>query len=181
MFRQTRVGKDGRLYSLLKFRSMYQEAEKILQEYIQTDSSIKRNGTIFEKIKNDHRVTRMGKFVRKYILMSVPQLWNVLVGEIGSSVVGPRPFLPQQRELYGDRYSYYIRIRPGITGYWQVSGRNTLGFAARAYWDEYYVEIGGNLVDVYIMIRTFFVVFQRSEACKGLNEDEGAFFMNNKD
>jgi exopolysaccharide production protein ExoY len=114
------------------------------------------------KIRNDPRITPVGRFLRKFSLDELPQLWSVLKGDM--SLVGPRPFLPEQRDLYGAGYPSYCQVRPGLTGLWQVSGRNRLSFIQRAALDGYYLANWSILLDLVILMRTVWVVARQDGA-----------------
>ncbi len=137
-YRQPRLGRNGKVFNLLKFRTMYQNADQILAEKLARDPFINHEWDSYQKLRKDPRVTRMGQLLRKFSLDELPQLWNVLVGEM--SLVGPRPMMTNQSELYGDSYKEYTQVAPGITGLWQVSGRNRTTFARRAELDTEYIQ-----------------------------------------
>ncbi len=158
-YRQTRVGKDGKNFKMLKYRTMYQDADQELDEYLKDNQELQQEWEDFQKLKQDPRITRVGYFLRLYSIDELPQLWNVLKGEM--SLVGPRPFMPQQRELHANTYHRYIRIRPGLTGMWQVYGRSELQYDFRIQMDEYYFRNWSIWLDLYIMIRTPWVVIRK--------------------
>lgn len=135
-FRQWRVGRHGRLFRMWKFRSMVPDAEAKLQDHLSSCSAAAAEWKHFQKLKKDPRITRFGAVLRRTSLDELPQLWNVLKGDM--SLVGPRPMLPDQRPLYPGQA--YYKLRPGITGPWQVSDRNTCGFADRAGFDHRYLD-----------------------------------------
>ena len=120
-----------------------------------------RDGVIF-KIRNDPRITRFGRFLRKYSLDEIPQVWNVLTGSM--SLVGPRPIVAAEVENYGDQFAYYTRVKPGVTGQWQVSGRSTLSYDARVEIDRDYVLRWSLRRDLWILLRTFPSVVNRDGA-----------------
>jgi Undecaprenyl-phosphate galactose phosphotransferase WbaP len=151
-FQQIRVGKDGRRFKFFKLRTMYQNADKLLEECLNKDPILKQEWDQYQKLYEDPRVTRVGKLLRRLSLDEVPQLINVLIGDM--SLVGPRPFFPQQEDYYGDRLTYYKRVRPGLTGMWQISGRNEKTFHERTLLDEYYVRNWSIWLDIYILART---------------------------
>jgi lipopolysaccharide/colanic/teichoic acid biosynthesis glycosyltransferase len=151
-FRQLRIGKGGRKFWMLKFRTMYDCSEGQLAGALLTDPAIRLTFTDRQKLIGDPRITRFGSLLRKTSLDELPQLWNVLVGEM--SLVGPRPFLPEQRAYYGQQYSSYILFQPGITGLWQVSGRNELSFKNRVELDKFYFEHWSIGLDGVIMARS---------------------------
>lgn len=151
-----RVGKNGVEFAMLKLRTMVPDADELLDQHLAKDSKAKAEWESTQKLKNDPRVTKFGKFLRKASLDELPQLWNVLIGEM--SLVGPRPMLPKQRALYSG-LSYYA-LRPGITGFWQVSDRNECEFAKRAEHDKSYDEKLSFSADVGILLRTVSVVIK---------------------
>ncbi|MFC2043231.1 undecaprenyl-phosphate galactose phosphotransferase WbaP [Chloroflexota bacterium] len=158
-YRQTRVGKDGKNFQMLKYRTMYQDADQELDEYLKDNQELQQEWENYQKLKQDPRITRVGYFLRLYSIDELPQLWNVLKGEM--SLVGPRPFMPQQRELHANTYHRYIRIRPGLSGMWQVYGRSELQYDFRIQMDEYYFRNWSIWLDIYIMIRTPWVVIRK--------------------
>jgi Undecaprenyl-phosphate galactose phosphotransferase WbaP len=157
-FSQNRIGKDGNEFKMWKFRTMVNDADNCLQEYLEKFPELKKEWMETQKIKNDPRLTRIGKILRKLSLDELPQIYNILRGEM--SLVGPRPFLPEQQVLYGKGYYLYIRVRPGMTGLWQVSGRNDTSFEQRAQSDEYYVRNWSVWQDIYILLCTIWVVLR---------------------
>lgn len=152
IFRQKRVGKDGREFEMLKFRSMHIDAESRLASMLSSNADKRHEWHTFQKIKDDPRTTRIGRFIRKTSLDELPQLVNVLRGEM--SLVGPRPILPEQRQVLGGHLSAYEASRPGITGLWQVRGRNDLPFEARAELSSEYLQRWSMGLDVKILIET---------------------------
>ena len=161
-YRQQRLGRDGKRFTLVKFRTMHLGADIILQENLARDPEMKREWDRYQKLKNDPRITRVGGLLRKFSLDELPQLWNVLKGEM--SLVGPRPIMVNQCELYGDSFKEYIQVAPGITGLWQVSGRNETTFARRAELDIEYIQRWSVFLDIYLMIRTIKIVFWQQGA-----------------
>jgi len=155
-FVQERVGRDGKVFRLLKLRSMVHDADRKLAEYLAVDPAAREEWERSQKLRDDPRITALGCFLRRCSLDELPQFWNVLVGDM--SVVGPRPMLPQQRDLYPGQ-AYYA-LKPGITGMWQVGDRHNTSFAARARYDaEYYNQIG-LITDLVIVAQTVRVVFR---------------------
>lgn len=148
VFRQTRVGKDGRLFSVRKFRTMVADAEDRLAEVRALNEA---DGPLF-KVRNDPRITRVGRVLRKTSLDELPQLVNVLRGEM--SLVGPRPALPEELEAWDPRLHGRLRVRPGITGMWQVHGRSDASFEAYSRLDLYYVDNWSLLNDLSILLKT---------------------------
>jgi exopolysaccharide production protein ExoY len=155
-YSQKRLGKNGREFKLYKFRSMVADAANVLDEYLEKNPHEIDQWASFQKLENDPRVTRFGKFIRRTSIDELPQFWNVLVGDM--SVVGPRPCMVQQKELYSAYWSHYCAVRPGITGLWQVSGRNHLSFEERVRLDVRYVQSLSVMGDAKIFFRTVFVV-----------------------
>jgi lipopolysaccharide/colanic/teichoic acid biosynthesis glycosyltransferase len=153
---QDRVGLDGRIFRILKLRSMVTDADARLAAHLAADPALRAEWELNQKLKNDPRVTAVGRFLRKTSLDELPQLWNVLKGDM--SLVGPRPMMPEQRALYpGDAY---YRMRPGITGSWQVSDRNEASFAGRAQYDADYARRMSLPTDLAIMVLTVWVVLR---------------------
>ncbi|MFM2356474.1 MAG: hypothetical protein RLZZ528_2210 [Pseudomonadota bacterium] len=157
-YAQWRVGRNGRLFRCWKFRTMVDDAEVALQQILATDPVRAAEWARFQKLSGDPRITAVGRFLRRTSLDELPQFWNVLRGEM--SLVGPRPFTPEQAPLYlgGRRDVAYYRMRPGITGLWQIGPRNTAGFGERALADHDYAETLSLRTDVSILLRTVGVV-----------------------
>ncbi len=153
-YRQDRLGKNGKIFTLWKLRTMVPDAESFLREYLEQNPEAAREWNESQKLRRDPRVTRLGEFMRKHSLDELPQLWNVLKGDM--SLVGPRPMLPDQEALYPG-HAYYL-MRPGLTGLWQISARNDGTFASRADYDDRYEEIKSLRVDLAIMLSTVGVV-----------------------
>jgi len=151
-----RVGKEGREFRMLKLRTMVPDADHRLEEYLASDLTARREWESTQKLKNDPRTTGIGRILRKASLDELPQLWNVLIGDM--SVVGPRPMLPNQRAMYPG-FAYYA-LRPGITGPWQVSDRNECEFAKRADHDKAYDEELSFSTDLKLIVRTIGVVLK---------------------
>jgi len=158
LFRQTRIGVDGRPFQMLKFRSMVDGAEALQAELLELDQG---NGILF-KIRDDPRVTRVGGLLRRFSLDELPQLWNVVRGDM--SLVGPRPPLPREVEQYSPDAARRLRVRPGITGLWQVSGRSDLSWDESLRLDLRYVDNWSFALDATILWRTWRAVVGRSGA-----------------
>jgi len=158
----TRIGKDKRTFKAWKFRTMKQNADQLLAEYLEKDPQLREEWTANFKLRNDPRITRVGKILRKLSLDELPQLWNVLVGEM--SLVGPRPKLNDEITSLGDAIELYALVQPGITGLWQVSGRNGTSYEKRIFLEEYYVRNWSIWLDIYILARTVEVVLKRQGA-----------------
>lgn len=158
LFRQERVGHGGRAFTLLKFRTMQPGAESQLEEVLGDNPARRQDWARYQKLENDPRLTHMGSILRRFSLDELPQIFNVLRGEM--SFVGPRPILPSQRDEYGPTFARYIQVRPGMTGLWQVSGRNLLSFAERVRMDEAYLDRRSPALDFTILVRTLWVVIK---------------------
>jgi len=156
-FLQKRIGKNQKPFACIKFRTMHPEAKDMLENLINNNENLKKEFQETHKLKNDPRITRIGKFLRKTSLDEIPQFINVLKSEM--SIVGPRPIVDKEIEKYGDSLSKVLSVRPGITGLWQVSGRNNLSYKRRVTLDCLYVKNQSLLIDLRIIIRTFGVIF----------------------
>jgi Undecaprenyl-phosphate galactose phosphotransferase WbaP len=163
LFRQRRIGRGRRLFYCLKFRTMYQDAEQRLNEMLASDEALRAEWLKYARIPNDPRVTRPGRFLRRFSLDELPQLWNVLRGEM--ALVGPRPYLPVESDRIGDSLDTIVRVRPGMTGLWQVSGRTSLPFKERLTLDEYYIRNWSLWMDFSIVLRTLRAVLGARGAC----------------
>lgn len=152
IFAHKRLGKGGRHFRCLKFRSMAIDAEQRLAELLARDPEARAEWEKDHKLRNDPRVTKLGAFLRKSSLDELPQLFNVLRGEM--SLVGPRPIVDAEVPKYGRRFRHYCRVKPGITGLWQVSGRNDTGYRSRVAMDCIYAERRSALLDAKIMVAT---------------------------
>jgi lipopolysaccharide/colanic/teichoic acid biosynthesis glycosyltransferase len=141
---------------MLKFRTMQLGVENALEEGVQQSPDNSITTEQFQKLLDDPRLTRVGRTLRRSSIDELPQLWNVLLGDM--SLVGPRPFLPEQQGYYGASYSDYILVRPGMTGLWQVSGRSRLSFTDRVQLDAYYLRNWSLWLDFRILARTLWVV-----------------------
>jgi len=152
-----RVGKDGKKFKVLKFRSMYMDADKKLKEILENDPKAKEEWEKTFKLKNDPRITPIGKFLRKTSLDELPQFINVLKGEM--SVVGPRPVVEEElKKYYKDKAELYKSVKPGVTGYWQVEGRSDTDYEERIKMDEYYIKNRSFLMDLKIILKTIKVM-----------------------
>lgn len=153
---QPRVGKGGRIFNLWKLRTMAPNAEQRLRAHLAADPSARAEWETMQKLRNDPRITRVGKYLRKYSIDELPQLLNVLVGDM--SLVGPRPMLPEQRQHYPG--TAYFDLRPGLTGLWQISERNGCTFTEPALHDARYSGIMSFSADLRILMRTPAVVLK---------------------
>ena len=155
-FIQKRIGKNNIPFKCIKFRTMHPEAKDILENLLLKDSELKKEFEETHKIKNDPRITKIGKLLRKTSLDELPQFINVLKDEM--SIVGPRPIVKEEKKKYGKNFKKVLSIKPGITGLWQVSGRNNLTYKKRVMLDINYVENYNLIMDIRILIRTFGVI-----------------------
>lgn len=155
-FCQPRIGKDGKVFHLWKLRTMVPQASERLSDHLSQDAAAREEWEQTQKLRNDPRITTVGRYLRKYSLDELPQLWNVLRGDM--SLVGPRPMLPEQRAQYPG--TAYYRLRPGLTGLWQISERNNCSFAERAVHDTKYYGMMSLTFDLQILAKTPMVVFR---------------------
>ena len=156
-FLQKRIGKNNKPFYCIKFRTMHPEAQDMLENIMLNNEKLRKEFQETQKLKNDPRITVIGNFLRKTSLDEVPQFLNVIRKEM--SIVGPRPIVEEEKHKYGNVFSKVISVNPGITGLWQVSGRNNLTYKKRIYLDELYVKNINLLMDIRIIIRTFGVIF----------------------
>ena len=155
-FLQERIGKNNIPFKCIKFRTMYPEAKDIMKNILMKDKKLKKEFEETYKLKNDPRITTIGKFLRETSLDELPQFINVIKGEM--SIVGPRPIVKDEKKKYGKNLKKVLSIKPGITGLWQVSGRNNLTYKKRVILDLNYVRNYNLLLDIKILIRTFGVI-----------------------
>lgn len=151
-FWQNRLGADGQRFRFYKFRSMVRNSEDVLDEFLSRNDMARTEWDTFQKLEKDPRITPVGTVIRKLSLDELPQFWNVLKGDM--SLVGPRPCMERQRSLYGKGWEHYCAVRPGITGLWQVSGRNRLSYARRVELDVEYVTNWSLWLDIKILLKT---------------------------
>jgi len=151
-----RVGQNGKLFNQLKFRTMVADADRVLRATLARDSALAEEWEKTQKLKNDPRLTRVGRFLRMTSVDELPQVLNVLVGQM--SLVGPRPITTGETARYAELVSLYTKVLPGLTGLWQVSGRNELEYEERVMLDAYYVRNWSVWLDLYILIKTVWVV-----------------------
>ena len=156
-YRQTRIGHQGKEIRIWKFRTMVPRAEEILTKYLADNPDHLKEWEETMKIKDDPRITKIGKFLRRFSLDEFPQVLNVLEAEM--SLVGPRPIVPKEIQQYADDFKAYIQVKPGLTGLWQVSGRNDLSYQQRVRLDRYYVQNWSIWLDLFIIVKTIFTVF----------------------
>ena len=157
-----RIGRNGKTFNCLKFRSMVVNSKEVLDELLRTDPEARAEWEKDFKLKNDPRITKIGAFIRKTSLDELPQLFNVLKGEM--SLVGPRPIVADELERYQDDVEYYLMAKPGMTGLWQVSGRNDVDYNTRVYFDSWYVKNWSLWNDIAILFKTVNVVLKKDGA-----------------
>lgn len=155
-FKQVRMGKNSKEFMCYKFRSMREEGDLLLENYLAQHPEEIQNYEIYHKYENDPRITKIGAFLRKTSLDELPQIFNVLKGEM--SLIGPRPYMPVEREKIGESVDIILAVKPGITGLWQVSGRNHLDFMSRVDLDVWYVRNWSVWNDIVVLIKTVQVV-----------------------
>ena len=157
LFRHRRVGRGGVFFDCVKFRTMVTDADRVLQNLLNSDRQVEEEWLRDHKLRDDPRITRFGRFLRRTSLDELPQLWNVLRGDM--SLVGPRPVVPDELRRYGRKVAIFLSARPGITGLWQISGRNNTDYRRRVALDVCYVRSRSLILDVYILVKTLRVVF----------------------
>lgn len=163
IFAHTRVGIDGRPFRCYKFRSMVTNAQKVLEDYLAKNPAARQEWSDNFKLRDDPRITPIGRFLRKSSLDELPQLFNVVMGDM--SLVGPRPIVKEEIAKYGALIEDYYRVRPGITGFWQVNGRSDVDYDTRVGMDSWYVRNWSFWLDVMLLSRTFKVVLSGKGAC----------------
>ena len=161
-YEQLRIGKNGKQFRIYKFRTMVMNVDEKLYEYLDENEEARKEYKKYKKLKNDPRITKLGAFLRKTSLDEFPQFINILKGDM--SLVGPRPYLHREKDDMGDYYEQIIQVKPGITGYWQVNGRNDVDFEERTYMDTYYIEHRGIIMDIKIMLKTVLKIFKKEGA-----------------
>jgi Undecaprenyl-phosphate galactose phosphotransferase WbaP len=162
-FRQERIGRGGVPFRIWKFRTMIPGAETVIMDYLEKNPHLRQEWGMTRKLSQDPRITRIGKMLRKTSLDELPQLFNVICGDL--SLVGPRPIVAEEAEKYKEVFDLYKKVRPGITGLWQISGRSNTAYDERVDLDSYYVRNWSILFDIYILAMTPKVVFTGHGAC----------------
>jgi Undecaprenyl-phosphate galactose phosphotransferase WbaP len=160
-YSQPRIGRHGDVFRIWKFRTMVPNAQQLLDAYLETHPQLRYEWERDQKLKNDPRVTPLGRILRRFSLDELPQLWNVFSGDM--SLVGPRPIIQNEVAKYGEGYVLYRQVLPGVTGLWQISGRNNTSYPERIALDSYYVRNWSPWFDIYILSRTIKVVL----GCEG--------------
>jgi len=155
-YAQERIGRNSRVFYMWKLRTMVPDADKMLEKYLSENEAARLEWETTQKLKNDPRITKLGALLRRTSLDELPQLWNVLRGQM--SIVGPRPMMVEQRSMYEG--TGYFRVRPGITGLWQVSDRNECEFSERAVYDDVYDRTLSIGIDAWIMMKTVGVMMR---------------------
>lgn len=163
LYRAERLGQDGKTIRIWKFRTMYQNADKALEEMLENNPDMKKEWERKFKLENDPRITPLGRILRKTSLDELPQFWNVLMGEM--AIIGPRPIVEKERHYYGVNFQVFSIVKPGITGLWQVSGRSETSYEERVNLDLYYVSNWRIWMDYYILLKTVLIVLTRRGAC----------------
>jgi Undecaprenyl-phosphate galactose phosphotransferase WbaP len=158
LFAHKRIGQDRRRFRVWKFRTMVQNADRVLEEYLAENPGAALEWDLTHKLKDDPRVTRMGRLLRRTSLDELPQLWNVLKGDM--SIVGPRPIVEAEMPKYGPSFALYAQVKPGLTGLWQVSGRNDTSYRRRVELDATYIRNWTPALDVNLLARTVRVVLK---------------------
>lgn len=155
-FIQDRIGKNGKTFRFYKFRTMIPNADEELKKLLAEDPKLREEYKINKKLHNDPRITKMGKILRRTSLDELPQVLNILKGDM--AVIGNRPYLPREKSDMGDYYNVIVSTKPGLTGYWQVHGRNDVTFRKRLELESYYSENCGLWLDIQIFFKTFTAV-----------------------
>lgn len=152
IYKQERIGKDGKPFLIYKFRTMSADADAVLQKYLAQDPELAAEWAATQKLKNDPRLTRAGHFLRKWSLDELPQILNILKGEM--TLVGPRPIVASEKTKYGRYFEEYCEVKPGLTGLWQTSGRNDTTYSQRVAYDHYYINHWSLGLDLWILAKT---------------------------
>ena len=161
-YEQLRYGKNGKVFRLYKFRSMWIGADEKLKKYLEENEEIRKEFQKTHKLQNDPRITKIGNFLRKTSLDELPQVINILKGEM--SFVGPRPVVEKEVEDYGKNKDKFLSVKPGLTGYWQVNGRSNTTYEERMEMELYYVDNCSLWLDIKIFFKTFITVFKKEGA-----------------
>lgn len=157
IFVQKRIGKNGKEFDFYKFRSMVPNADEVLFKLLEENEEIRKEYQENKKLKDDPRITKIGKFIRRFSIDELPQLINVLKGDM--TLIGNRPYLPREKDDMGKYFNDIVKTKPGITGYWQVSGRSDVSFKARLKMEQFYSNNFGFKMDMKIFFKTYGAVF----------------------
>ena len=155
-FVQDRIGKNGKTFKFFKFRTMVPNADEVLFRTLELDKILAEEYKENKKLKDDPRITKAGKIIRRYSIDELPQLINIFLGDM--SLIGNRPYLPRERKDMGDSFDTIVSTKPGLTGYWQVSGRSDVTFKKRLELESYYSNNSGIRLDIKIFFKTFSAV-----------------------
>ena len=161
-YRQKRLGKNGKIIKIFKFRTMVPNADEILEKWLKENPEKRKEYLKDRKIDNDPRITKVGNFLRKSSIDEVPQFINILIGDM--SLIGPRPVVPDEVENYGKNKSKFLSMRPGLTGYWASNGRSNISYKERMKMELYYIDHCGVLLDLQIIFDTIFAVIKKDGA-----------------
>lgn len=161
-YSQKRIGKNGKYFKLYKYRSMIKNADDVLKEYLEENEEARKEFEEFQKLQNDPRITKLGNFLRKTSLDELPQMLNILKGDI--SFIGPRPIVDGEIDKYGENRGKFLSVKPGLTGYWQVNGRSNTSYEDRMNMELYYVDNCSLWLDIKIFFKTFITVLKKEGA-----------------
>ena len=156
LFVQDRIGKNGKIFKFYKFRSMVPNADEVLFKALAKDEKLAEEYSMNKKLKNDPRITKIGRIIRKLSIDELPQFINIFLGDM--TLIGNRPYLPREKKDMGEYYNEIIKTKPGLTGWWQVSGRNNVTFKKRLELETYYSKNASLKLDIKIFFKTFKVV-----------------------
>ena len=162
VYTQNRIGKNGKIFKMYKFRSMVVGADEILEKYLEENKEARDEYKKNKKLKNDPRITTIGKFIRKTSIDEFPQFINIMKGDM--TLVGPRPYLPREIDDMGEYYPYIVTLKPGLTGYWQVNGRSDVDFNERLSMDMEYINNKNLWLDIKLIIKTVLKIFRKKGA-----------------
>ena len=161
-YSQMRIGKNDKKFKIYKYRSMIKDADKVLKKYLKENEEARKEFEEFQKLQDDPRITKFGKFLRKTSLDELPQMLNILKGDL--SFVGPRPVVDGEIEKYGIYKNKFLSVKPGLTGYWQVNGRSDTTYSERIQMELYYVDNCSLWLDIKIFFKTFITVLKKEGA-----------------
>lgn len=161
-FTQKRIGKNGKEFKFFKFRTMVPNADEVLKKLLKENKDLREEYDLNKKLKNDPRITKMGNILRKTSLDELPQVFNILKGDM--AIIGNRPYLPREKKDMGKKFNTIVKTKPGLTGYWQTSGRSDTTFSKRLELEEYYSQHCGLKLDIKIFFKTFSVVLLKRGA-----------------